>query len=174
MVDKRLERFYEDACDILDSLNIEYGPIGDVTVNTRAKTRWGQCCYSRFEEIYNIEISSRLLESDVAYTDVMDTVIHELLHCHEDRMCHTGEWKRCANLVNASYGYNIKRTANAAEKNIENERISKAKYIITCNSCGAVNGYLKKSKVVKLLLKQPKGICRCAICGNSDFTVETK
>lgn len=174
MIDRRLKRFFEDACDILDNLNIEYGPIGDVTVNSRAKTRWGQCCYSKFEDIYNIEISSRLLQQNVSYTAVMDTVIHELLHCHEDRMCHTGEWKRCADLVNKYFGYNIKRTADAAEKDIENERISMAKYIITCNSCGHVNGYLKKGKIVKILLKRPKGVCKCAICGNSDFTVEIK
>lgn len=174
MVDKRLERFYEDACDILDSLDIEYGPIKDVTINKTAKTRWGQCCYLGVEKVYTISISSRLLQPDIDYTDIMDTMIHELLHCHKNRMCHTGEWKKCANKVNEYYGYNIKRTTSAAEKNIENERISMAKYLVTCDCCGNVSSYLKKSRVVKILLKQPKGICKCRVCGNDSFTVETR
>lgn len=174
MIDKRLIRFFEDACDILDNLNIEYGPVGEVTVNTRAKTRWGQCRYSKFEDIYDIEICSRLLESDVSYEDVMDTMIHELLHCHKDRMCHTGEWKRCADLVNKYYGYDIQRTASSSEKNIANDRINMAKYVVTCNGCGSVSGYLKKGKVVKILMKKPNGTCKCAICGSDSFTVEIK
>lgn len=173
MIDKRLERFYEDACDILDSLDIEYGPVRSVTVNTRAKTRWGQCRHSKFEDIYDIEICSRLLAPDVSYTDVMDTVLHELLHCHKDRMCHTGEWKRCAELVNLRYGYDIQRAASSAEKNIANDRLSTAKYIVTCNGCGSVSGYLKKGKIVKILLKQPNGTCKCSICGSNSFTVKT-
>lgn len=174
MIDKRLIRFFEDACDILDNLNIEYGPVGEVTVNTRAKTRWGQCRYSKFEDIYDIEICSRLLESDVSYEDVMDTMIHELLHCHKDRMCHTGEWKRCANLVNKYYGYDIQRTASSSEKNIANDRINMAKYVVTCNGCGSVSGYLKKGKVVKILMKKPNGTCKCNICGSDSFTVEVR
>lgn len=174
MIDKRLIRFFEDACDILDNLNIEYGPVGEVTVNTRAKTRWGQCRYSKFEDIYDIEICSRLLESDVSYEDIMDTMIHELLHCHKDRMCHTGEWKRCADLVNKYYGYDIQRTASSSEKNIANDRINMAKYVVTCNGCGSVSGYLKKGKVVKILMKKPNGTCKCAICGSDSFTVEVR
>lgn len=174
MIDKRLKRFYEDACDILDSLNIEYGPVEDVTINTRAKNRWGQCCYLKTKNVYNINISSRLLQSDIDYIAMMDTMIHELLHCHKDRMCHTGEWKRCANLVNKYFGYNIKRTADAAEKNIENERLKMAKYIVTCNTCGSVSSYLKMGRVVKLLMKRPKGTCKCSICGNDSFTVEVR
>lgn len=174
MINRRLIRFFEDACDILDSLNIEYGPVGEVTVNTRAKTRWGQCRYSKFEDIYDIEICSRLLESDVSYEDVMDTMIHELLHCHKDRMCHTGEWKRCANLVNEYYGYDIQRTASSSEKNIANDRINMAKYVVTCNGCGSVSGYLKRGRVVKLLMKRPIGTCKCSICGSDSFTVEVR
>lgn len=174
MIDKRLERFYEDACDILDCLNIEYGPVRDVTINKTAKTRWGQCCYLKIEKVFNISISSRLLQSDIDYTDTMDTMLHELLHCHKDRMCHTGEWKRCASLVNKYFGYNIKRTTSAAEKNIENERLKMAKYVVTCDYCGHVSSYLKQGRIVKVLLKRPKGACKCAVCGNDSFTVEVR
>ena len=172
MIDSRLKNYFEDACDILDSLNIEYGPVRNVTVNSRAKTRWGQCRFNKRQNFFDIEISSRLLQNDVKYNHKMDTVIHELLHCHKDRMNHTGEWKRCANLVKMYYNYDITRTASAAEMNIEDERIAIAKYVVTCDTCGSVSRYLKKGKVVKLLMKHPKGACKCRICGKDSFTVE--
>lgn len=172
MIDNRLKMYFEDACDILDSLDIEYGPITNVRVNTRAKSRWGQCSYSKANETFSIEISSMLL--DASYTAIMDTMIHELLHCHKNRLCHTGEWKACANLVNVVYNYNIKRCTSAAEKNIEIARPeTPAKYKITCQGCGRTFSYKKKSKIIKLLMNYPTNHgCRCC-CGSTDLTLET-
>ena len=169
MVDERLKNYFEDACDILDSLDIEYGPIRKVTVNSRAKTRWGQCRHDLAEDYYDIEINSVLLTA--SYRALMDTLLHELLHAHEDRFCHTGEWKRCADLVNGCYMYNIKRATSAAEKNIDMNQIINYKYKITCNICGNVNMYARKSKIVKMIMRNPYS-CRCGKCDGTDFTVE--
>lgn len=172
MVDKRLRKYYDDACCILNTLGIEFGPIIDVSVNTRAKSRWGQCRYNNTTKMFSIEISSVLLEENVAYKDIMDTMLHELLHCNTKRLNHTGEWKRCANLVNLNYDYNIKRATTAAEKNIDLNKIVNYKYIITCNDCGSTNKYVRKSKIVRLLMRNPNGPCRCGICNGQSFTVE--
>lgn len=172
MIDNRLEKYFEDACMMLDNLGIVYGPIRHVEVNNRAKSRWGRCKYSKRYGVYDIEISSMLLQEDVSYEAVMDTMIHELLHCHSDRFCHTGEWKTCANLVNAQYGYNIKRATAAEEKNIAVEK-AQFKYIITCNKCGTVSKYRRAGKVVKLLQKYPENHCVCSICKGTSFTVKS-
>lgn len=171
-MNKKLEMYFEDACDILDSLDIEYGPVKEVKINSRATSRWGMCRRNRYEDSYSIEISSELLKDDVSYEAVMDTMIHELLHTHKDRMCHTGEWKRCANLVNEVYGYNIKRCTSAAEKNIDMEKkVQPYKYNVVCNNCGRSYGYRKKSKVIKSLLMHPHNHdCTCC-CGSSDLTL---
>ena len=171
MIDTRLKGYIEDAMFMLDNLGIEYGPVKNVTVNTRAKSRWGQCKYNGMT--FDISISSMLLQKDVSYKAVMDTVLHELLHCHKDRLCHTSEWKRCAELVNDCYDYNIKRTTSAAEKNITvTNRPSVIKYKVICNGCNSVSNYKRMSKVVKLLKKNPNGTCRCSLCGSKSFTVK--
>ena len=171
MIDTRLKGYIEDAMNMLDNLGIEYGPVRNVTVNTRAKSRWGQCRYNG--ETFDIQISSMLLQKDVSYKAVMDTVLHELLHCHEDRLCHTGEWKRCAELVNDCYDYNIKRVTSAAEKNIAlTYNTSTVKYKVVCNKCGTVTNYKRMGRVVKLLKKCPNGTCRCSLCGSKSFTVK--
>ena len=171
MVDERLKEYFEDAKAILDNLGIEYGPVKNVTVNTRAKSRWGQCKYNGMT--FDISISSMLLQKGVSYKAVMDTVLHELLHCHEDRLCHTGEWKRCAELVNDCYDYNIKRVTSAAEKNIApTYNTSTVKYKVICNKCGTVTKYKRMGRVIKLLMKNPEGTCRCNVCGSTSFSLK--
>lgn len=169
-IDERLVKYFKDAVEIFDALDIDFGPIDEVTVSN-AKSTWGTCRYDRVNGVFSLKISSMLLEDGVAYKDVMDTMLHELLHCHENRMCHTGEWKTYANLINKEYGYNIKRATKAAEKNIDMSNIDIPKYIVSCDGCGAVNKYRRKGKVVKALMKNPVGTCRCTICGGNSFTV---
>lgn len=175
---KNADLLLEDAKDVLDSLNIEYGNILAVVVNSRAKSRWGRCC-SKGNNNYIIEISERLLQYDVSWEAAMNTMIHELLHAHKDRMCHTGEWKRCANLVNANYPqYNIKRCTSSEEKGLKDEhhrtRKESYKYEIICNKCGQIDKYKRKSEVVKLILANPENSgCRCTLCKGTSFTIKS-
>lgn len=175
---KDINMLFGDAREVLDSLNIEYGNILAINVNSRAKSRWGRC-YSKGNNNYVLEISERLLQDDVYWEAAMNTMIHELLHAHKDRMCHTGEWKRCANLVNKYYPqYNIKRCTSSEEKGIKEERHATRresyKYEITCDGCGYVDKYKRMSPVVKLILANPKNSgCRCTLCKCTSFTVRT-
>ena len=174
---KDINMLFRDAREVLDSLNIEYGNILAVNVNSRAKSRWGRC-YSKGNNNYVIEISERLLQYDVSWEAAMNTMIHELLHAHKDRMCHTGEWKRCANLVNRKDPqYNIKRCTSSEEKGIPEEhyksRNESYKWEIVCDKCGTVDKYKRKSNVVKLILANPKNSgCRCTVCNGTMFTVK--
>lgn len=170
---KDLNTLLQDAKDVLDDLNIPYGDIVSCTVNTRAVSRWGQCKHIGNNK-YAIEISARLMADDIEWEAAMNTMIHELIHAYNGRMCHTGEWKRCANLVNREYPiYNIKRCSTAEERGVADSPAQDGiKYIITCDACGAPAKYRKKSKVVKLIMQSPKhSRCTCYKCGGGEFTV---
>ena len=171
----KLQNAVFEAMDILDSLDIDFGPIDKVSINRTAKGRWGQCCYDHVTKKYSININEDLLSDAVPYKALMNTVLHEFLHAHEDRMCHTGEWKACANLVNIKYGYNIKRTTSSEEVGLKNYIDTSYKYRVVCDKCETVTCYKKKSRVVRMLLMQPKDAwCHCNVCGGRDFTVYSR
>lgn len=174
-IHEKLNLAVQDTKDILDDLNIEYGPIDRVEVNFRASSRWGMCTYHRATGTYTVEVSSRLLVDGVEWEALLDTLVHEFLHAYRGRMSHTGEWKRCAELVNRNYDWlNIKRCTSSEEKGIE-RRISDYKYLITCDRCGTVSAYKRKSKVVELIMRSPKNnSCRCGKCKGNSFTVKEK
>lgn len=145
---KDLNTLVQDAKDVLEDLNIEYGDVVRVTINYRAKQRWGRCRRVGNEK-YEIEISSDLMADNVEWEAAMNTMIHEFLHAHKDRMCHTGEWKRCAELVNREYPiYNIKRCSSAEERGVARPT-SLYKYKLVCDNCNSVSYYQKETKAIK-------------------------
>ncbi len=159
---KNLVEIYARCTNMLDDIGIEYGTIFNVTINTRAKRRWG-LCHKIADGIFKIEISSRLMEDDIDMKQVEDTLIHELLHTCKGCMNHGAEWKKLADKVNRAYGYNIKRTASYAEVGIsESERESFAKHKFTCCRCGKSILRQRESKFTKNWQRY-----HCGICGGS-------
>lgn len=105
------------ACmEKLDKLGIPYGNILEVTINTRAKSRWGQCRHCA--EGHKINISARLLDDSTDIRGLENTILHELLHTAPGCNNHGAVWKAYAEKVNAAYGYNIKRASTAYEKGV--------------------------------------------------------
>lgn len=169
---KNLKLLIQDAKDVLDDLNIEYGPIASVTINSRAKSRWGRC--TRVGDVYRIEISSELMGDNVEWESAMNTMIHEMLHAHKDRMCHTGEWKRCAELVNRKYPiYNIKRCSSAEDHGIRSVRPT-YKYKMICNGCNSIGYYQRETKAIaKIRAYGNNSGYRCGKCGSTMLSVTT-
>lgn len=170
-------KLYEDAKKILDELCIPYGENVRVVINRRAKSRWGLSKLERIggKDYYTIEIAARLLEKDVTYEAAMNTMVHELLHCDRNHRGHTGEWKRCAMLVNAKYPqFNIKRCSSSEEKGItESPSVRRTyKYAIKCERCGLTCYYTKRSRVVQLVASYP-GSCTCGKCKSRKLTLKT-
>lgn len=169
----------EEAKNVLDSLNIEYGPIDDIVINSRATSRWGLCTYNPKTGEFIIEINVELLSVD--HTALMNTLIHELLHAHKSRFNdgHRGMWKTYADLINLYYPqYTIKRCTSAEEKGLSNyshsTRSESYKYIIICDKCGNVDKYKRKSRVVSAILANPKHSgCWCGICKGKSFTIKS-
>lgn len=134
----------------LDALGIQYGKVREVTINTRAKRRWGQC--KKRNGVYLINISDRLLGEDVSKDALKHTVIHELLHTVPNCMNHKEPWKAVADKVNKAYGYNIKRCTNAEEKGLEEtEEVKKerVKHLFRCTGCGQEIERVRESKFTR-------------------------
>lgn len=161
---KDLNTLVADCKDILDDLNIIYGPIDSVKVNNRLTACWGRCRHNKRTDTYSIELSKDIMQDGMEYEATMNTIIHEFLHAGPNRMCHTGEWKRLANLVNREYPqFNITRCTSAEEKGVA-ERIKVCAYEVVCPICGRSWKYQKAGKVVRALKRNPNS-CTCA-CGN--------
>lgn len=173
-----MKKIYDLLCDTrdyLDELNIPYGHIQLGTFDNKAY--WGYCKQIG-NNTYRIELHKILLTDAVSYEEAMNTMIHEVLHAYKDRMCHTGEWKRCANLVNKYYPqFHISRTTSYEDKGVSKtdltNRIEEAiKYKIVCNKCSNENYYRRRSTIVKLIAEKPVGSCICNICGGNEFRLE--
>ena len=147
------------CCKKLDAIGIVYGNIVAVSVNTRAKSRWGQC--KRINGCYEINISSRLMSEDVSLVHLEDTVMHEILHTCEGCMNHGATWKKLADKVNRAYGYNIKRATSADEKGIVEpvRNVPVIRYKFACVGCG---GIIQRERASKFT-KYPERF-RCGIC----------
>lgn len=134
---------------------IEPGNIDpNVTVNTRAKTRFGQCRkvpYGKYD--YQININALLLGADKK--KAMNTMVHEILHTVKGCMNHGALWKSHANTMNNKFGYDISRTSSYEKVGIERP---KYKYIVKCKSCGIEIGRQKKSKLITQISRYK---CRC-------------
>lgn len=138
---KNLRNLVLECKTMLDELGIKYGYIESVTINTRAKQRWGQCkitLNSQYWEnrIFSINISDRLLQDDVSDIAIKNTIIHEILHTCEGCFNHGTEWKIMADIINTHYKeYNIKTKTSTEEKGIE-EDVTQYKYVLRCKKCG--------------------------------------
>lgn len=140
---KDLQKLFKECKEELDCIGIKYGCIESITINTRAKKRWGQCkitLNSQYWEnrIFSINISERLLHDDISDNSCKNTIMHEIIHTCEYCFNHGSEWKHIADIVNDCYSfYNIKRCTSSEEKGI-NEEIEKkeSKYILRCTKCG--------------------------------------
>lgn len=174
---KRLNNAIAEAKALCDSLNIPYGNIKWVKINTRAKSRWGQCKLLKTGG-FEIQIADVLLDPHTSHEALMDTVIHEVLHTCPGGMTHKGAWKMYADKVNRNTQYNIKRCTSAAEKNLTDStaqiKRELAKYEVTCLKCGSIYRYKRAGTVVQSLLTKPiNSYCSCPRCKGSDFKVRT-
>lgn len=159
---KNLLKLAQECKEELDAIGIEYRTVRKWTVNTRAKCRWGQC-RPVSPGIFDINISSRLLDDQVTDNAVKNTIIHELLHTVEDCLKHTGKWKTLAAKVNRAYPqYHIQRVTSAEEKGVEKIASTyQINYKITCTNCGGI-----------LTGKRPVNLFNILKNSNAAFAVE--
>lgn len=131
------------------SVGITPGNIIEWKINRRSKKRWGQCTKKPNGDCI-IQIAVQLLEDErVSEKACKETILHEILHSCPGCNGHTGKWKEYAQIVNAKYGYNIKRTTSGEEKGVENYCSAKqlqVKYMFCCRYCEHTITKKKKCK----------------------------
>jgi predicted SprT family Zn-dependent metalloprotease len=168
-MNKNADTMLNDALDIMQDLNIEVGKILGICWNPRLKAVWGRCVKTSYG-YYKIELNTILNNDAMSWDEAMSTVIHEVLHCHKDRFCHTGEWKRCAELVNYNYPhYNIKRASSPEEKGVAEVIANSYKYTVKCVSCGYTTKLKRECKMIKSIRRNEYRY-RCS-CGSMNLKV---
>lgn len=162
-----LERNLEMCQKLLDKIGVPYGEVTKIKINSKARSRWGQCRRLSPEK-FEIEISSRLLEEGVSQKTLWNTMLHELLHTAPGCMNHGSKWKAYAAKVNA-WGYEIKTSATSKELNIPDDP-TEFRYHIICESCGITSRYRVKSPIVKSIMEDRRR-CFCSKCRSYDLKV---
>jgi len=156
-----LKEVISEATQLNIPISNNINPI--ITINTRAKGRFGQC--KRRNGSYLIEISEHLTQAENKY--IKQTLAHEVLHTCPNCMNHGLTWKAYAMKMNMNYGYEISRADSCANMGIISPKIERAKYTITCHDCGCKTHKQRECKIIKLIDK-----CRCGKCGGKKLTVE--
>ena len=160
-----LYQTFSRACYELELAGITIGTVDGIKINTRAKSRWGQC--RTINGRSTIEISDMLFEAKNPKA-LITVVIHELLHTINPYAHHGGEWAEGAKKMNALYGYNIKRASSPADYQVEYEAVKKHyKYRVYCPVCGASWRYERRCQST-----ERAHAYRCG-CGHKGLEVES-
>ncbi len=123
-----------------------------VQINRRAEKRFGRCILKN--GIYTIELSERM--KNAPEKSCCQTIAHEIIHTCKGCGNHGKLFCRYADIMNKAYGYDIKRTNTCEELGVED--ISRVKYIIACEKCGAE---IKRSRYSSLVSNPSMYMCRC-------------
>lgn len=148
---KNLNKLYHDCLWDIHSLGINTGKINSVTINTRAKKRWGLTKMNP-DGSFDININASLLRDDLDDMAAKNTIAHEILHTVKGCFDHKALWQSYADKINRAYGYNIKRCTAASEKGLEpvgHIRNESYKYVLTCVNCGGKSYFKRASKAVQ-------------------------
>lgn len=116
---KKLYELFVEAKAIVEDCGIETGIITDVTVNRRAKKRFGQCRYNGYTGTYSINISEFILADNVDTHATMETII------------------------------NVTRTSSFEKFGLEVPQTKRENYVFVCEDCGQIIRRDRMSKFVK-------------------------
>lgn len=164
---ERLEKNYNTALEIV------YTVIGkaevkklmrkvvDVKISPRAIRRHGICRYENGNCI--IEVSKHLFRTD-DNDEMINTLIHEILHTFKDTKGHNYKWKWYARRISDNTKYKIERTGTSEALTIDDYN-----YLITCVKCGNKNKRLRLSQRSINLFSHNR--CYCTLCHGRDFKI---
>lgn len=141
----KLKKAVAECKIMMDELKIPYNKGTTVTINSRAKRRWGVTNLNKKTQKYTIQIASRLLQDDVNEKSLKNTIMHEFLHTAPGCLNHGKTWTKYAEIINKKYQYNIQRVSGDKE-GLDLIDENEYKYIFECSKCGQRFNYLRRPK----------------------------
>lgn len=178
-MENMLYAYFNKALEMLKKIGIETEPIDSVSINERASSFWGIARHDLKNNTNRIEISIVLVRNaweeerlNVRYgfknAPLMQTILHECLHCTEGGHNHGKYWKAMAEKVNSSYGLSISRTSSAENLGVDMNHVD-AKYICECENC---HSRIPRNRMSRFI-KHPEWYV-CTVCKNSGVTAHFK
>lgn len=161
----RLEKNYNIALGIVkdvigeDVTKKQMRKVLAVKISPRAKHQLGVCKYKNNACI--IEVSKCLFNDD---KEMINTLIHEILHTFKDTKGHNYRWKWYANKISNNTEYKIERTRKTELLTIDDYN-----YLITCVKCGNKSKRLRLSQRAINLFSHNRR--RCIYCHGQDFKI---
>ena len=150
-----------------------------LVINERALKRLGRCTLktdNNNHSYYEIQINKFHNELSPKQ-DVINTLVHEIIHSLPNCYNHGVVWKTIATKYNENYYTSISRCSKASKEyndflkqkkqNTQNRTI----HTIICPSCHKKWNYTRKAKLVQLVLQGKELIC--PTCGTQSFIYQT-
>ena len=148
---KDLEKMFDEALEIVKENIGDYEIrkiVRPITINYRAKKRWGLCETS--PDRARIEISSRILRDEIPDDATMNVIIHEILHSVKGCKGHKGLWRSLANRITRNTKYKISKGDSAESFGLQEEQMQlMRKYACSCERCGAVIYKSRETQFIK-------------------------
>lgn len=157
---ENLEALAAKCRAMLAAIGIQAGCVERYTLNTRAKSRLGQCRRLPGGS-FEIELSASLFSEDAPRAIAVGTMLHELLHTVPGCFAHRGKWSVLAARVNAAYAqYPVRATLRRDILPFLPTASPCYRYAILCTKCGSVCYRQKQSAPCKYPARY-----RCTKCG---------
>lgn len=177
-----LKRDFQEAKSIVENAGLtEVTEISYHLLLVQQTSFLGLTHYNYFHN-YTIKLN-QLYANTASHDDIINTLVHEVLHSLKNGMNHKAPWKSYALIIKNKTGINITR-CHAQTESIQNYRAEKKMSLIaknpekvvynfTCLSCGNKFSYQKQSKYVKRIMANPlnSGL-RCSHCKGGTFSIE--
>lgn len=161
---ERLQELFGNAIKIVNDMGFPLEKIDPYCYVKDFKKKWACCAYKN--QVNTITVAKTLLTA--SEFDIMNTLIHEVLHATKGGHSHKGSWKARAAEINRKYGYNIKRCSSASEMDVDMATYYKRyKYLFQCQKCNHIIG---KSKVCGIVREPHKFVHRN--CGGSFVAID--
>ena len=142
----------------VEDVGIVPGEIDKELLLTNGTSEFGRCT-KKPNGSFTIHISKHIV--NIEEEDLMEVLVHEVLHSVDGCMNHGPLWRKAADIMNEKKGYNISRTTKSSNMNLTSEHQAILKrYAVTCVGCGSTLHRQRKSK----LINYPE-LYTCGACG---------
>lgn len=142
---KDLNALLAKAISEVKAAGLKPGEIDETVYLTRAKKTYGKC--EAIPGGFAISLSKFFKDNPVE--EVMQTLVHEVLHTIPGCMNHARSWKEAAAVVNSVYGYDVSRLSSMEMANLTAADVQvQRRYTIVCFDCATELYRERKSKLI--------------------------